>query len=132
MTIRPLNDKGIKRTSKPEIHINNEESEESESDVSQLCKKKKSAKCTAKSIEINSADEQERAVLPKIVIKKNPDPPRFEIIETMRDGSCLFRAAAHIIYGSQEKHAILRKMCVDHISIPPLNPSQIASNDIEE
>uniref|UniRef100_A0A6B2G8M2 ubiquitinyl hydrolase 1 n=1 Tax=Myxobolus squamalis TaxID=59785 RepID=A0A6B2G8M2_MYXSQ len=114
MTIGPLNDKSIKRVSKIEIHRNNDENE---SDVSQSCKKKKLAECTKESIEINSADEQERAVLPKNKLKTNKDPDtlRFQIIETMRDGSCLFRAAAHIIYGSQEQHAILREMCVDHI-----------------
>lgn len=31
------------------------------------------------------------------------------------DGACLFRAVADQIYGDQEMHSVLRKLCIDYI-----------------
>jgi len=31
------------------------------------------------------------------------------------DGACLFRAVADQIYGDQDMHSVLRKLCIDYI-----------------
>ena len=35
-----------------------------------------------------------------------------EVVDTLGDGNCLFRAVSVLLYGSEEHHAQLREVCV--------------------
>jgi hypothetical protein len=39
----------------------------------------------------------------------------FLVVDMKGDGSCLFRAVAHQVFGDAERHAEVRKMCCDHM-----------------
>jgi len=56
-------------------------------------------------------DEKERAFA-KQLKKKNA----FVIKQMGEDGACLFRAVADQIYGDQEMHASVRKLCMDYMA----------------
>lgn len=49
------------------------------------------------------------------------------IIKKMaEDGACLFRAVADQIYGDQDMHSVLRKLCIDYIVSISKQPTNVA------
>lgn len=53
--------------------------------------------------------------------EQNMNKKGWVIKKMAEDGACLFRAVADQIYGDQDMHSVLRKLCIDYIvSIHPL------------
>ena len=40
-------------------------------------------------------------------------------VETRKDGNCFFRAVAHMLYGDDSLHNLVRRQSVEHISDNP-------------
>lgn len=55
----------------------------------------------------------------EIQFEKKINKKGWVIRKMAEDGACLFRAVADQIYGDQDMHSVLRKLCIDYIvSIP--------------
>lgn len=60
----------------------------------------------------------------EIQFEKKINKKGWVIRQMAEDGACLFRAVADQIYGDQEMHKVVRKLCIDYIvSIPRQQPS---------
>lgn len=64
-------------------------------------------------------DQTLKAELKQKEIKFNRDlaTKKMGIVEVGGDGNCLFRSFAHQLYGDEEHHRMIRKMCMDYIEI---------------
>lgn len=51
----------------------------------------------------------------EIQFEKKINKKGWVIRKMAEDGACLFRAVADQIYGDQEMHKVVRKLCIDYI-----------------
>jgi OTU domain-containing protein 5 len=53
--------------------------------------------------------------LEEVKFKKSMSEKSFRIVETGRDGNCLFRSIAHQAYGDEDEHKLVRNKCMEYI-----------------
>lgn len=64
---------------------------------------------------VDTVEEKQRKAAEAAFRARLADKHGFTIFECDRDGNCLFRAFAHQIYGTAERHAEVRAKCYDHM-----------------
>eukprot|EP01102_Stenamoeba_stenopodia_P022004 TRINITY_DN9018_c0_g1_i1.p1 TRINITY_DN9018_c0_g1~~TRINITY_DN9018_c0_g1_i1.p1 ORF type:complete len:353 (+),score=85.14 TRINITY_DN9018_c0_g1_i1:243-1301(+) len=64
-------------------------------------------------------------------IKVNNKKLRLNVRKMAEDGNCLFRAIADQVYGDQEMHGSVRKLCMDYIQAERDHYSQFVTEDFE-
>lgn len=68
----------------------------------------------------------------EIQFEKKINKKGWVIKKMAEDGACLFRAVADQIYGDQEMHSVVRKLCIDYIAKNSDYYSQYVTEDFSE
>lgn len=66
------------------------------------------------------------------VLHQKLDAKNLVVKQSGGDGNCLFRSISDLLYGSQEHHGEIRKICMDYISYEKYFFENYVAGDIDE